>query len=75
MNRPVVMVTGSNRNTGLGIIRFFAQNGWDVVAACRNQENAEKTVRLLNTESRTPKLSASGSARKSLKKSKKLLNG
>lgn len=51
MNRPVVMVTGSNRNTGLGIIRFFAQNGWDVVAACRNQENAEKTVRLLNTES------------------------
>jgi len=51
MNRPVVMVTGSNRNTGLGIIRFFAQNGWDVVAACRNQENAEKTVRLLNIES------------------------
>lgn len=50
MSRPIVMVTGSNRNTGLGIIRHFAKNGYDVIAACRSEENAEKTVRVLKTE-------------------------
>ena len=37
MSRPVVMVTGSNRNTGLGIIRAFGRAGYDLVTACRTQ--------------------------------------
>ncbi len=43
MERPVVMVTGSNRNTGLGIIKVFAAAGYDVIAACRSEENARQT--------------------------------
>lgn len=50
MSRPVVMVTGSNRNTGLGIIRAFGRAGYDLVTACRTQENAEKTEKRLREE-------------------------
>ena len=32
MSRPVVMVTGSNRNTGLGIIRAFGRAGYDLAS-------------------------------------------
>lgn len=50
MSRHVVMVTGSNRNTGLGIIRAFGRAGYDLVTACRTQENAEKTEKRLREE-------------------------
>ena len=50
MDRPVVMVTGSNRNTGLGIIKVFAAAGYDLIAACRTEENARKTEAALRAE-------------------------
>ena len=50
MDRPVAMVTGSNRNTGLGLIRAFGWAGYDLVAACRTPENAAKTENLLKAE-------------------------
>lgn len=50
MEHPIVMVTGSNRNTGLGIAKVFAAAGYDVVAAARSEENAAKTVENLSKE-------------------------
>ena len=50
MERPIVMVTGSNRNTGLGIVRYLAGHGFDVVCSARNRKNADDTVNLLRNE-------------------------
>lgn len=37
---PCVLVTGSNRNLGLGFARHYAAAGWRVIATCRNMEKA-----------------------------------
>ena len=35
-----VFITGSNRGIGLELTRQFASRGWDVIATCRNPQNA-----------------------------------
>ena len=37
---PTVLVTGANRGIGLGFVRHYADDGWDVVACCRNPQGA-----------------------------------
>jgi NAD(P)-dependent dehydrogenase (short-subunit alcohol dehydrogenase family) len=32
-----VLITGANRGLGLGLVRAYLQDGWEVLAACRNQ--------------------------------------
>ena len=38
----VVVVTGSSRGIGLGLVQEYAKRGWQVVATCRNPENAHQ---------------------------------
>ena len=33
--RPTVLITGSNRGIGLGFARYYAAEGWNVIATCR----------------------------------------
>ena len=37
---PVALVTGANRGLGLEFVRQYRAEGWDVVAGCRNPEEA-----------------------------------
>ncbi len=37
-----VLVTGSNRGIGLEFIKQYGERGWDVIATCRNPDNALK---------------------------------
>ena len=37
---PAVLITGASRGIGLGLTREFAARGWDVIATCRNPDNA-----------------------------------
>ena len=36
---PTVLITGANRGLGLGLTRTYLDDGWDVVAVCRNPSN------------------------------------
>ena len=38
---PTVVITGSNRGIGLAFAKWYAQQGWNVVATCRRPEQAE----------------------------------
>jgi len=37
---PVALVTGANRGIGLELVRQYAQDGWQVVATCRDLRDA-----------------------------------
>lgn len=37
---PTVLITGANRGLGLEFCRQYAENGWDVIACCRNPAQA-----------------------------------
>ena len=41
-----ILVTGANRGLGLEFCRQYAQEGWDVIACCRNPENATDLTNL-----------------------------
>ena len=41
-----VLVTGANRGLGLEFCRQYAQNGWEVIACCRNPDQAEALQKL-----------------------------
>ena len=43
---PTVMITGSNRGLGLECARQYADEGWRVIATCRNPGNAIKLASL-----------------------------
>ena len=36
-----VLITGTNRGIGLGLVRSYAADGWDVIACCRNPDSAD----------------------------------
>jgi NAD(P)-dependent dehydrogenase (short-subunit alcohol dehydrogenase family) len=49
---PTVLITGANRGLGLEFCRQYAENGWDVMACCRNPSKAGELAALsqrLNT--------------------------
>lgn len=37
---PTVLITGTNRGIGLGLVRHYSEAGWRVIAACRNPSAA-----------------------------------
>ncbi len=39
---PTVLITGSNRGIGLGLVKEYANHGWKVIATCRNPDQAEE---------------------------------
>lgn len=39
---PTVFITGSNRGIGLGLVKEYAKNGWQVIATCRSPERARE---------------------------------
>lgn len=43
---PTVMITGSNRGLGLECARQYADEGWRVIATCRNPGNAMELASL-----------------------------
>lgn len=39
--RPTVFITGSNRGIGFAFVKHYSQDGWNVIATCRNPNQAE----------------------------------
>ena len=37
---PTVLITGANRGLGLEFVRQYLRDGWRVIAACRNPQQA-----------------------------------
>ena len=40
MTNPTILITGANRGIGLEFTRQFAEDGWQVLACCRNPADA-----------------------------------
>ena len=40
MTNPTILITGANRGIGLEVTRQFAEDGWQVLACCRNPDDA-----------------------------------
>lgn len=49
-----VLITGATRNTGLGIARKFAKEGWAVFVTSRKKPDAERAARDIHAEFGTP---------------------
>ncbi|WP_372748016.1 SDR family NAD(P)-dependent oxidoreductase [Litorivivens sp.] len=43
-DKPVVLVTGASAGIGDAIVRYFARNGWNIVAVARRQDRLDKLV-------------------------------
>ena len=43
---PTVLITGANRGLGLEYARQYADEGWRVIATCRDPENAMELASL-----------------------------
>lgn len=52
-NSPTVLITGSNRGIGLAFAKYYAEQGWNVLATCRKPESAEDLKAL---QAKYPKL-------------------
>ena len=48
---PTALITGTNRGLGLEFTRQYLEDGWNVIAACRNPGNAESLGRLADVHS------------------------
>ncbi len=46
VDRPTVLITGSNRGIGLGFVRHYAAEGWNVIATCRRPDAANELKRV-----------------------------
>ncbi len=46
-----VLITGANRGLGLEFCRQYAEQGWDVLACCRNPEQAGELTQLVSHNS------------------------
>ena len=42
MTNPTILITGANRGIGLKLSEQFAQDGWQVLACCRNPADARE---------------------------------
>ena len=40
MANPTILITGANRGIGMELSRQFAEDGWQVLACCRNPADA-----------------------------------
>jgi len=40
--KPSILITGANRGIGLELARVFLQNGWEVIATCREPDGASE---------------------------------
>jgi len=49
---PTVLITGANRGIGLGFVRQYATEGWEVIACCRSPQSADD-LNALATQSAT----------------------
>ena len=49
--RPTVLITGSNRGIGLGFARYYAVEGWNVIATCRKPKVANELQNLAREHS------------------------
>jgi len=38
---PTILITGANRGLGLGLVKAYLKNGWEVTATCRYPDKAE----------------------------------
>lgn len=52
---PTVLVTGANRGIGLSLVRQYADEGWSVIATCRDPDGAD-ALRALGGDVRIEKL-------------------
>jgi len=50
----VVLITGASRGIGLGLVKEFIVNGFNVLATCRNPDSAPELVNLLKSSSQLP---------------------
>jgi len=48
MINATVLITGANRGLGLEFVRHYLQNGWRVIATCRDPDAALELQQLLN---------------------------
>jgi RNA-binding protein with serine-rich domain 1 len=42
MSTKTVLITGSNRGIGLAFVEYYISKGWNVIAAARNVQAADK---------------------------------
>ncbi|MBF8270519.1 MAG: hypothetical protein HW386_2228 [Gammaproteobacteria bacterium] len=47
-----VLITGSNRGIGLGLVKEYAAHGWRVIATCRSPESAQELQMLAQANNR-----------------------
>jgi len=50
-DKPVVLITGSNRGIGLGLAQAYAAKGWRVIATCRKPKKADELKLLAESNS------------------------
>jgi len=41
VQKPTVLITGSNRGIGFALVRLYAERGWGVIATCRSPDTAD----------------------------------
>jgi len=46
--KPTVLITGSNRGIGFAFVKHYSKDGWNVIATCRNPNQAEDLKTLSN---------------------------
>jgi len=50
MANPTILITGANRGIGLELTEQFAEDGWQVLACCRNPADAGKLQALIERD-------------------------
>ncbi|MCP4984111.1 MAG: SDR family oxidoreductase [Gammaproteobacteria bacterium] len=53
MTKPTILITGANRGIGLELTEQFAQDGWQVLACCRNPSDATQLQALAERDPST----------------------
>jgi len=43
---PTILITGANKGLGFGFVKRYAEDGWRVLASCRNIKSAEELLEL-----------------------------